>query len=230
MGLASAKDAHAIPVDLTVVDTGLTVGTDTRLYRADLSTIPGGGFVSALTLTDDGTTMTGAPGIFSGFDLDAVFLDVDGDPGTTSDQFLPTGFSYTAGSVRFSALAIQQPTASHPGPLFGSLDASTVDEPTATLDSFDAVSTADVTVADGFLTLGDDGILVVNFANVPIGDSLFLLLGEVGVIDQSDENIFASAEVTPVPLPGAMWLFLTGLMALIGFSRRRRIATAPAPE
>jgi hypothetical protein len=32
--------------------------------------------------------------------------------------------------------------------------------------------------------------------------------------------------VSQVPLPGAVWLFLTGLMALIGFSRRRKIATA----
>ncbi len=43
------------------------------------------------------------------------------------------------------------------------------------------------------------------------------------IADGDFEDFVVMVEsVQPVPLPGAVWLFGTGLMALVGFARRRR--------
>jgi len=116
----------------------------------------------------------------SGFDLDAVLLDFDGNLATTGDRYYASSYLFTAGSTRFTLDSSMLPNAAHPGPTFGSLNSTTIDLATATLNVIDGVSVADVNTANGFLTLGDGGTLIANFSPpVPVGATLFLLTGEV---------------------------------------------------
>lgn len=224
----SMAPARAASVDIAPTDTGTTVGTNSKLFSVDLNGL-GLSFVSSITLIDDNIIAGGADGVFSGFDLDGLILDGDGDLTTTGDQFSPLSLAFQAGATRATAnqnqlpnLLAAGPAGPVPGPVFGAVDATTINGAVATLDTFDAVSSDSIFSANGFLTFGDGGTLVINFADIAITPGLTLFIAEVG--GQAGEEILV--RVSQVPLPGAVWLFLTGLMALIGFSRRRKIATA----
>lgn len=195
---------------------------NTRIFRADLTAIAGLDPISSIKITDDGTPFGGASGIFSGFDLDALFLDVDGNLATPLDRYFATGYGFVSGSIRPTTSVAMQSTTAHPGPTFGSLDANTVDRATANLETFDGVSIADVTVADGFLTLGDGGMLLASFfPEIPVSPSLFLFLGEVG--GQCGEFAKATVEVNtnPVSEPTPLLLLGLGLIMLSGYGRKK---------
>lgn len=224
----SMAPARAASVDIAPTDTLTTVGTNSKLFSVDLNGL-GLSFVSSITLIDDNVIAGGADGVFSGFDLDGLILDGDGDLTTTGDQFTPLSLAFQAGATRPTAnqnqlpnLLAAGPAGPVPGPVFGAVDATTINGAVATLDTFDAVSSDSIFSANGFLTFGDGGTLVITFADIAITPGLTLFIAEVG--GQAGEEILV--RVSQVPLPGAVWLFLTGLMALIGFSRRRKIATA----
>ena len=207
--------AFGVSVPLTLIEQGM-VG-DTRVFRADLTGIVGLGQVGSVNLTDDGTPVDGASGIFSGYDLDAVFLDVDGNLGTAGDRTFASNFVFNVGTTRPPDFSPREdPSAAHPGPTFGSLNGNTVDEGTSTLNLFDAIAVADVDQAAGFLTFGDGGELTANFIpTVPIGNSLFLFVGEVG--GQQGEQIGATIEVSDqnvIPEPSTVLLFGSGLLGL----------------
>ena len=228
IGLAAAvSPASAATVQLTVVDTGETVGTDTKLFRADIG--PSAlSSVNRITLTDDGTIVGGSGGVFSGFDLDAFFIDLDGNYATNGDRISPLGagstIAFQAGSTRPPLNASEEPSIPHPGPVFGSSNATTLQLATATLDSFDAISIANVFQANGFFTFGDGGELVWTFSDLLLAanPNMTLFFGEVA--GQAGENLIVS--VSGVPLPGAVWLFLSAIALLFGMSRRRMAAGA----
>lgn len=226
--MMSMAPARALEVELSPTDTGLTVGTNSKLFSVDLAAT-GLSVLSSITLIDDNVIAGGADGVFSGFDLDGLILDGDGDLTTTGDQFTPLGLAFQAGTTRPTTntnqlpnLGAAGPAGPVPGPVFGASDATTINDSVATLDTFDAVSSNSIFAANGFLTFGDGGTLVVTFADIAITPGLTLFIAEVG--GQAGEEILV--RVSQVPLPGAVWLFLTGLMALIGFTRRRKLATA----
>jgi len=184
--------------------------------------------IATITVVDDGTEVGGAPGIFSGFDVDAIFLDVDGNPYTAADRYYADSYLFTAGSTRDpGGNTAWEANTDHPGPTFGSLDAGTIDMATATLETLDGVSVADVDVADGFLTLGDGGTLILSFdPAVPVSATLMLLVGEVGGQVGEELGAYVMVSDTPItPAPDAgMTVVLLGLgvIGLAGFGRRSR--------
>lgn len=220
LGVSPAK-----AVDVSFTNTGVVVGGST-VFSASLTGL-GLTEIAAVTIKDSNSGVGGAGGIFSGFDLDALFLDIDGNIATTGDQFTATSYSFIAGTTRptFGDSSLE-PTFAHPGPTFGSTNATTIDHATATLSTMDGVSIADVNSAFGFLTLGDGGQITAIFdPKVSVGLTLFLLAGEVG---GNGEDLTATVTVSDtapgpaVPLPAALPLFAGGLGVMGLIARRRK--------
>lgn len=209
----TAGSVHAATVNPVFTDEGLntTTAQSTRLYRADLTGL-GLDQIAAIKIIDSNSGVGGSPGAYSGFDLDAIFLDVDGDATTLGDQVYASSFLFSAGTLRPGGLP--SPTA---GPTSGSSSATSIDEPFATLNAIDAIW-----FGTGSLTLGDGGTLTALFApDVLVGPSLYLFVGEVS--GDPGENVSGLIEVsdTPpaVPLPASALLLLSGF-GLMSFSRR----------
>ncbi len=224
--LMIATQVGAIPVAMSPY----SVAGQTRIFRGDLSGL-GVGSVYSAKITDAGA-LGGQTGVFSGSDIDFVLLDADGNLATTGDQTLPyqTAATYvTPGSIRTPTPYVS--TASHPGILFGLNADGSIDFATATIGVRDAsynpnLELFSVNGSDGWVTIGDTGMLYASFLNTPIGSGLWLFVGEAGLAGQgSTELLGAGVEINPdpiVPVPGA--LVLAGLGSiLVGALRRRRV-------
>ena len=223
--MAAFGGGTAFAVEIPVVSpaTQLTVAPHadygTTIQSANMA-LAGTPTISTVILTDTSGGNFGDPGMFSGYDLDAVYLDRDGNPNTTGDRFFATSIGFTPGAVRAGA-PLSQTSFPDEGPLFGLVNGS-VAPALVTLDAFDGVNIANRDNADGFLTFGDGGVLVLTFANIDVAGGLFLLFGEVGGQGES-----LRVEVPgQVPLPGAVWLFLSAIAVLLGISRRRNTVSA----
>lgn len=219
--IAMSSTAFAATVTPTFTDEGIdTTGTatSTRMYRADLTGL-GLTEVGAITLNDSNSGLGGSTGIYSGFDLDTIFLDVDGLLTTDTDRFFVDSFLFSAGTTRSGSFAPPSPSG---GPTNGSSSATSIDESWATLNDIDGVF-----FSTGSLTLGDGGSLTAVFdPTISIGSSLFLFAGEVS--GDAGETLTGLVEITdtpptmtPVPLPAGLPLMLSGLLG-IGFLARRK--------
>jgi hypothetical protein len=225
--VSTASSAAVVELSVIAGENINTTGSDldTQVLRADLTGIDDLDVVGSVTIRDDGSPTGGGSGVFSGFDLDAVFLDRDGSLATTADRFFPTSYIFSAGSTRPTADPTQLPTAEHPGPTFGSIDATTIDFETASLNELDAFirSSNQINTGDGWLTLGDNGQLIINFSEViSTSEPLTLILGEVG--GQPGEGLGASISVSSsvVPLPASIYLFTSGVLGVFAMSRGAR--------
>lgn len=211
--------AHAVPITFTKL-TGLTGGSPaaTAAYKADLGSLLFS--IASITINDHSGGLGGSPGQFSGFDLDAIKL-------STTDC---TDAACAAGAVGMPIFDFVLGTTFTPGTqrppvdpkLFGTgPTGNTVDEAVARLDLFNGNSTTAIPGADGFISLGDNGILSFNLTSPVNPAGLFLYIGEVG---DNGEVVASNIEVNaPVPVPEPDTLALMGfwLMGLLGFRHRR---------
>jgi len=201
LGLPIAR-GDLVPVTMTYH----TQVDKTAVFRIDLTGFDIG-TIRSVTVTD-GNVQRGTGEIFSGFDLDFLVFDRDGDLSTTDDQIAPLrDMSFVvAGLVRPAPNGkVYYPPA--PGPLFGLDAAGDLDHDKATLDTLDADYDVDLTKnlldvdsCEGWVSLGDDGMLAAGFPLVSIGssESMFLFIGEVGpppTAGDPDELSTASVEI-----------------------------------
>lgn len=225
MTLTSAYSATAGTLDLNFTKLQGLTGNDfgmTGVYRADLSNL---GFdISSIAIADSNGT-AGAPGQFSGFDLDAIKMsnvlvnnasDVKNLSGLNVFDFTPSGTLFTPGTQRSPV---------DPGDLFG-VTGGIIDNSLATLENFDANSTADRN-AFGLLSLGDGGKIVFNLKNpISTSSSLYLYIGEAG-----DNGEVVNGRITvsdkPREVPEPTSLAAVSLLGIyFALSRRKKTKAA----
>jgi hypothetical protein len=223
LSVACTGLAHAIPVTFTLLS-GVTGGNPaaTGVFVANLSSI-GLGDIASVTIIDNSGGLGGAPGQFSGFDLDAVVLST-----VSISDASQIGSLTRAGTFDFTHTVFTPGTQRTPvdPALFGT-SGGKVDNSVATLNTFDGNSTTNVPpagppVAFGFVSLGDGGILSINLTSpVPTGGPLFLYIGEVG---NNGEVAASSISVsdTAIPEPASMLLLLGGAGAMAAVRRVTR--------
>jgi hypothetical protein len=226
-GVASLEEAQAGTVSVTFTELpGLTGGSPaaTGVYQADLS---GLGTIASVTILDNSSTSAGAPGQFSGFDLDAIVLS-----STNITNASQVGSLVRTGTFNFATSVLTGGVQTPPvdPALFGTIGGQ-VNNAVATLDSFDGNSTTAIPGAFGFVSLGVGGKLSINLTSAIVaGSPLFLYIGEVGNNGEvAAGTISVSSQPIGTPLPATLPLLATGLGALGLFGwRRRRKAQAVA--
>lgn len=225
MTLTSAYSATAGTLDLNFTKLQGLTGNDsgmTGVYRADLSNL---GFdISSIAISDSNGT-AGAPGQFSGFDLDAIKIsnvlvnnatDVKNLSGLDVFDFTSFGTLFTPGTQRSPV---------DRGDLFG-VTGGIIDNSLATLENFDANPTADAN-ASGLVSLGDGGTVVFNLKN-PISTTspLYLYIGEAG-----DNGEVVNGRITvsdkPREVPEPTSLAAVSLLGIyFAVSRRKKTKAA----
>ena len=213
-----ASNAWSASVTLTPL-TGLTGGTlaATAVYKADLSAV-GVGSILSVQISDNSAGLGGAPGQFSGFDLDAVKLSYT-DCATAACAASAAGlaiFDFVAGTL-FSP-GSQRPAADPK--LFGTdVTGAAVNDAVATLGAFDGESST--VTPFGFLSMGDSGVISFNLTAAALTSGLFLYIGEVG---DNGEVAAGSIRVSDnrIPEPGSLALAGLALAAMTATARRRK--------
>lgn len=226
------KIVRYVPVLLVLFCITLTAGPlvvtqegvigQTTVYKASFAG-SGATSVGTVAISDSNSQTGGSPGVFSGFDLDFLWLDVDGVFATAGDRIYAASYAFTTGTIRPTADPNYQPTIGRPGPTFGSSAADTIDPALSTLGVLDgaypvAFNTDNVF---GWLTFGDGGVLKATFfPSVALNANSALFFGEVGT--GLGEQLRANVEL--VPEPGSWAALLLGLGGLsYAVSRRRKV-------
>jgi hypothetical protein len=219
--LAIQLPAASIQLSFTPLD-GLTGGDParTRTFRASLSSL---GLTSIQSITiGDGGVVAGAPGQFTGFDLDAIILSYDlcedaacvtGLNGLQVFDYSPTGVLFRPGSQSAPANAT----------LFGTTGTQ-VDFDVATLGSFDANSTIVIPGAFGFVSLGTGGQIIFNLTDPVLTEGLYLYVGEVGDNGEVAGSLSTVSDTlaSEVPEPDTMALLAGGVIAISMVVRRAK--------
>ena len=219
----TATGASASPVVFAKLTGSLVGGAPaaTAVYNADLS---GNGSILSLTLFDNSSGLGGAPGQFSGFDLDAIVLSYTNISDTAQlativplavFDFSPLGTIFTPGVQRAPA----DPK------LFGTDATGTkVNNAVATLGAFDANSALTIPPAFGFISMGDNGVLSFNLSSAVDSTNLHLYIGEVGDNGEvaAGRLVVSQDAVNPVPEPATLTLVGTALLAVARSARNRR--------
>ena len=218
----SSPSVQAVVVTFTKL-TGLTGGAPagTAVYQGDLSGL-GLATVASLTITDNSFGIGGATGQFSGFDLDAIKLSTTDCADATCAQALAglSVFDFAGAGTIFTPGAQRAPADPK---LFGTGPAgNTVDDSVATLGDFDANSTTAIPGADGFLSMGDGGILSFNLTSSVSPSGLFLYIGEVGDNGEVAAGNIQVRDTPVVPEPATLGLIALAMFALWGVQRAKR--------
>ncbi|MEM9684811.1 MAG: hypothetical protein AAF942_16185, partial [Pseudomonadota bacterium] len=144
-GLVTVSTSAAA-VEIPVTDVGFVApgAAGTLIQSADLS-LAGTPTINTIVLTDISGGSGGDPGVFSGYDLDAIVLDRDGDITTTGagEQFtlasLGASLTFTGGAIRGGAGPFQVPDGiNNIGTYFGTnFGDGLINDAVATLNTFD---------------------------------------------------------------------------------------------
>jgi Domain of unknown function (DUF4114) len=159
--------------------TGNPSAPGTAIYRADLSKVRFD--INSISISDGGTVTGGAPGRFSGFDLDGVLLSntkIESAPeintlnGLDVFDFSPARTALIPGTQR-PPINPAQPD------LSGTVNGN-INNIVATLGEFD--SDPSTVVDRGSVSLGDHGKILFNLKNSvsPTTEPLYLYIGESG--------------------------------------------------
>ncbi|HUT00888.1 MAG TPA: PEP-CTERM sorting domain-containing protein [Phycisphaerae bacterium] len=202
----------------------------TAMLRADLTGFDSGS-IDTVTIADDPNWEPSTGEIFSGFDLDCVFFDRDGDLATDNDRIFPLGKPFvdvTPGVARPFPGGGGPYCPPYPGPLFGLEADGSLNEATATLHLRDGAPDftnppASVVNSHGWVSLGDGGVILLGFPQISISaqESMFLFVGEVGPPgtglppDELAENLlyvqlFLGADFVPVIGGPGRWELASG--------------------
>ena len=143
-------------------------------------------------------------------------------------EFSEPGNSFfnESGSVSGAPVAGQSWEIDEPGFLFGDIDLNLV---AGSLDNTNAIPIGtgdDVSMAIGWdfmLAVGEEALITFAITDVVPTSGFFL-----GHHDpDSRESIYMSStldpSLSPIPVPAAIWLFGSGLLGLVGFSRRKQM-------
>ena len=193
--LAYAVGLDPVPGEFVGVDPYRYEVEIQRVYISDISNV-------SITVIDN-NEQAGADGIFSGYDLVSIFIDIDGSLNTTDDRYYPESYNFVTGDVRPTTNIQWMPTADHPGPTWGSLALNVIDHETARFEELytiiSAINTNDDPPNNGFLSLGDGGSLEVVFNPEILSlTPFYLILGEGGGSEHVTVIIFDETTINDV--------------------------------
>ena len=212
--------SYANPINFNPVS-GEFVGIDPYAYEVEIQRVYISGIADTSFTILDNNEQFGSDGIFSGYGLVSVFIDVDGLLSTESDRYFPISYNFVTGSVRPTSDINRLPNSDHPGPTFGSLAPNVIDHATARFDELYTIISA-IVRNDGpnnnaFLSLGDGGSLNADFSpEILLESSFYLILGEGG----GGEHVTVTADVVQTPEPTTMLILAFGLIGLVGVRRK----------
>jgi hypothetical protein len=175
--------------------------------------------ILSITIQDNSGGIGGAPGAFSGFDLDGIKLsnsswdsaaDAASDAGLGVFDFSPANTLFAAGTQR----APVDPA------LYGT-SGGNINNALATLEDFDGESST--VTPFGFASMGDGGKVSFNLTSSVSTSGLYLYIGEVGDNGEvAAGTISVSDRPAAVPEPATLLGF--GLpMIMIGLGKLRNL-------
>jgi hypothetical protein len=227
ISMTSAATAAEFVPDFTKLD-GEAGGNpaNTAIFVANLSNLPL--LMQSLTITSNDSG--GAPGKFSGFDLDSIKLsntlvsnasEVSSLSSIDVFNFSSTGVSFSPGKQRDDAGE----------PLFGTTSDGEIDYSVATLSEFDANSAVDDS-ANGFFSLGDGGEVTFQLTSpFSTSNNLYLYIGEVGnngeeiegsIILEGTEVYGGSSGGPSQKVPEPSFIVSLGVLGLVGIARKKK--------
>ena len=196
---------------VALFDFGFNIDGSTTFGGPPPPEVDGSGFDFGTGLGTIGVTISGA-----GLHYVGGFFDHEIDEPINS-------FFNEIGSASGALAAGQSWEIDEPGFVFGDIDLNLI---AGTLDDSVGVPFPDdVSMAMGWdfaLALGEDALILFAISDFLPASPFFLTHHD----PHSGESIYMSStldiRLSPIPVPAAIWLFGSGLIGLIGFSRRQQ--------
>jgi hypothetical protein len=223
--LLGSMQAHALSVGVSFSKLTGAIG-GTGVFKADLSSLPPAFTdLASITLRDGGGS-DGSPGIWSGFDLDAVRLSTTNCADATCANGASSASAFDFVNALFAAGTLDPVPGGDPlaGPCLAGTTGCNVDNAKATMGAYDAAFAS--APGSGFLSMGRGGTLGLNlFSTLALGGQLYLYVGEAGNNGETMRGLVTVSDAPAVvPVPAAVWLFGSALIGLVGFGKRRKAA------